>query len=268
MKPSGIITLTTDFGLRDPYVAMMKGVILSINPSADLVDISHLIQPGALREAAAAIQETYPYFPEGTVHLAVVDPGVGSGRRIIAVSAAEHYFVGPDNGLFSYVLGGNPTAEVIQLTEYQYFLEHVTHTFHGREIFAPVAAHISLGVTLDRLGTAIQDPIIFDFPKPLEKDGVLYGQITRVDHFGNCITNIGKSVLDRFLQSSRPVIEVGPFRIRDLRLTYADEDGGQPLALINSSDLLEIAVNMGRASEYLEEDPQAIVGKTVTVRKG
>lgn len=268
MKPSGIITLTTDFGLRDPYVAMMKGVMLSINPRARLVDVSHMIQPGAVLEGAAAIQETYPYFPKGTVHLAVIDPGVGGKRRSIAVSASEHHFVGPDNGLFSHVIRCDPTAEVIQLTERRFFLEHITHTFHGREIFAPVAAHISLGVALDSLGRPIHDPVIFDVPKPREKDGVLYGEITHVDHFGNCITNICKSLLDRFLQSSRPVIEVGPFRIPELSLTYADGDSGRPLALINSSSLLEIAVNTGRASEYLEEDPQVVVGKTVTVRKG
>src|SRR4030042_7024923 len=145
MKPSGIITLTTDFGLTDPYVAMMKGVILSINPTAKIIDITHLIGAGSTSQAAAVIQEIYPYFPQGTIHVAVVDPGVGTERRLLAFEARSHFFVGPDNGVFWPVLMNDPNSRLVLLTETKYFLPHVPKTLHGREIFAPVAAHLSRG---------------------------------------------------------------------------------------------------------------------------
>ncbi len=267
MKPSGIITLTTDFGLGDPYVAMMKGLILSINPRAELIDITHLIRAGAIRQASSMIHETFSYFPQGTVHLGVVDPGVGSDRRLIALQAGKHYFVGPDNGLFSPVIFDYPASAIFHLTESQYFLPHITHTFHGREIIAPVSAHISLGVPLDRLGPSIQDPIKLTSPLPHQKAGVLYGQITHVDNFGNCTTNIHKNTLENFLQSSPPVIETGHLDIRGLNLTYSEVDEGQPLALINSSCWLEIAINMGRASEYLGMNKEELIGTVVKVRR-
>lgn len=267
MKPSGIITLTTDFGLSDPYVAMMKGVILSINPRAELVDITHHISAGAIRQASTMIHETFSFFPKGTIHLGVVDPGVGSDRRLIALLADKHYFVGPDNGLFSPVIGDDPTSRIYNLKEKHFFLPHVTHTFHGREIIAPVSAHISLGVPLERMGPAIHDPIRLDIPVPRQKAGVLYGQITHVDNFGNCATNIRKNILIRFLESAQPVIEVGQLNIDHLSLTYSDVDGGQPLALSNSSGWLEIAVNMGRASEYLGVNPDELIGTVVKVSR-
>lgn len=267
MKPSGIITLTTDFGLSDPYVAMMKGVILSINPRAELVDITHHIRAGAIRQASAMIHETFSFFPKGTVHLGVVDPGVGSDRRLIALLAGEHYFVGPDNGLFYPMIGDDPTSRIYQLKEKRFFLPRMTHTFHGREIIAPVSAHVSLGVPLGKMGPTIHDPIKLDVPLPRQKAGVLYGQITHVDNFGNCTTNIQKNTLIRFLESTQPVIEVGQLNIKHLSLTYSDVDGGQPLALINSSDWLEIAVNMGRASEYLGINPDELIGTVVKVNR-
>ncbi len=156
MKPSGIITLTTDFGLTDPYVAMMKGVILSINPTAKIIDITHLIGAGSISQAAAVIQEIYPYFPQGTIHVAVVDPGVGTERRLLALEAKSHFFVGPDNGVFWPVLMNDQNSRLVHLTETKYFLPHVTKTFHGREIFAPVAAYLSLGIPLEGMGIPAQ----------------------------------------------------------------------------------------------------------------
>jgi len=267
MKPSGIITLTTDFGLSDPYVAMMKGVILSINPSARIVDVTHQVGTGSIAQAALLIHETFPYFPKGTVHLAVVDPGVGSHRRLIALTAAAHFFVGPDNGLFWPVLQEFEGAKAVQLSQSRYFLPSITQTFHGREIFAPVAAHLSLGLSLESLGPTVHDLAKVTLPQPYTKGGALCGQIIRVDNFGNLVTNISARELTDFLQSAPLRIEAGKLVIRKLSRVYADCEEGEPLALINSSNLLEIAVNLGRASEYIGLKNGEIVGVLVEVSK-
>ena len=267
MKPSGIITLTTDFGLSDPYVAMMKGVILSINPSARLVDISHHIPAGSVLEAARLIREAAPFFPKGTVHVAVVDPGVGTDRRPIAIETESYVFVGPDNGVFWPVTHQEAQARVFHLNEGAYFLPHVTRTFHGREIFAPVAAHLSLGVDLARMGAVITDPVSLDLPEPFEKEGRLYGQIVHEDHFGNLVTNIHAEVLAEFLKSGHPLIQVGNLTLKQLRETYAHAGKGEILALINSAGFLEIAVNRGRASEVVGIRSQDLIGTAVEVRR-
>jgi S-adenosylmethionine hydrolase len=267
MKPSGIITLTTDFGLSDPYVAMMKGVILSINPAAKIIDITHLIGAGSISQAAAVIQEIYPYFPQGTIHVAVVDPGVGTERRLLALEAKSHFFVGPDNGVFWPVLMNDPSSRLVHLTETKYFLPHVTKTFHGREIFAPVAAHLSLGTPLEGMGIPLKKPVELFLPAHYQEENVLCGQILRVDNFGNLITNIRSRTLEDFLRTASPCIEAGKLVIKKMTNTYAESDEGEPLALINSSDLLEIAVNMGRASGYIGVDEGEIVGTQVKITR-
>ena len=265
--PSGIITLMTDFGLRDPYVPMMKGVILSINPEAKIVDISHRVKAGSIFQAALLIRETYPFFPPGTVHVAVIDPSVGSERRLIAAEADSHFFVGPDNGLFWPILQAHAASTIIHLTRDEYFLPEVSYTFHGREVFAPVAAHITLGVKLDSLGEPIQDSVQLAVPLPYEKEGVLYGEIIRVDNFGNLITNIHRENFEKFLSLAPPVVEIGNLTVKKFGFTYADVEEGEPLALINSSHWLEIAVNLGRASDYLEKESGEIVGTLIQVRR-
>ncbi|MBN1105451.1 MAG: SAM-dependent chlorinase/fluorinase [Deltaproteobacteria bacterium] len=267
MKASGIITLLTDFGLSDPYAAMIKGVILSINPGARIVDITHQIDRGSIHQAARIIRETYRYFPERTVHLAVVDPGVGSDRRLIALEADGHLFVGPDNGLFWPVIEVNGPATVVQLTESRFFLPDVTHTFHGRDVFAPVAAYLSLGTDVHSLGREITDAIKITFPSPCCREGMLWGQIIRVDHFGNLITNIEAEELSRYLGTAQPVIHVGQLTVEGLGRIYADVEEGRPMALINSSGLLEIAVNMGKASDYVGIERGEIQGSAVLVKK-
>jgi S-adenosyl-L-methionine hydrolase (adenosine-forming) len=267
MKPSGIITLTSDFGLSDPYVAMMKGVILSINPSAVLVDISHNIRAGSISQAARLVHETFGYFPTGTVHLSVVDPRVGSSRRPIALKGGGHFFVGPDNGIFWPIIQGNAEATVVHLQDRLFFLPGLSQTFHGREVFAPVSAHLSLGDSLDRMGPSIEDPVELLIPHPYEKEGVLFGEIVRVDNFGNLITNISSKDLGRFLGSGRPRIEMGNLLIQNLSRIYADEEEGTPIALINSSNLLEIAVNLGRASEYVGLKEEEMIGAAVRVTR-
>ena len=265
MKASGIVTLTTDFGLSDPYVAMMKGVILSINPEAKVVDLSHQVRAGSIIQAAGFICETFPFYPKGTVHVAVVDPGVGSERRPMGVEAGGHFFVGPDNGVFWPLIENYKGSKMVHLTESGYFLPPISDTFHGREVFAPVAAHLSQGVSLKRMGPKLSNPVQLHFPKPLKKAEKLYGQITRVDNFGNLITNIHRRDLESFLKSFRPVIEVGELTIRKLSLIYADVGEGDPLALINSSHWLEIAVNLGKASSYVGLPVEAIIGTEVKV---
>ncbi len=265
MKRSGIISILTDFGLADPYVAMMKGVILSINPDARLVDITHYIRAGSILHASSLIRETFSFFPKETVHIAVVDPGVGSSRRLIGVRAGGHLFVGPDNGIFWPIIENNSDAEIIHLTEEKYFLPHVTKTFHGREVFAPVAAYLSLGYDLKQMGLRINDPVEFSSPSPHVRDGVLYGQILRVDNFGNLITNIHSEDLKSFLNKLKPVIHIGSLKIRKIHDIYSDVEKGEPLALINSSDMLEIAVSLGRASEYVGIDRDEIIGAVVRI---
>lgn len=263
MKVSGIITLTTDFGIADPYVAVMKGVILSIAPQARIVDLTHHVHHGAVMEAALLLQEAYTFFPKGTVHVAVVDPGVGSDRRSVLMTAGNYHFVGPDNGIFWPIVEKFATKDIIHLTAETYFLPRISHTFHGRDIFAPVAAHLVQGADPRRMGNSISDPAQLTLPEPRQSGDTLVGEIIRADRFGNLITNIHRSHLDRFLGGQRPMIRVGPLEIFGISRTYADGEVGDGIALIGSSELLEIAANLARASDLLERSPEDCVGMTV-----
>jgi len=265
MSRSGIITLLTDFGLTDAYTAVMKGAVLSININAKLIDITHHISAGSIVQGAGILREAYSYFPEGTVHIAVVDPGVGSSRRLIAIKAAEHFFVGPDNGIFWPVIKENPDTEIVELTRQKYFLPDITDTFHGRDVFAPVAAHISLGTEISELGSPITAPEKLTLPEPCQKGEILKGEIMRIDNFGNLITNIKAKILKDFLGSKKPVIHIDKYKITEICSTYSNRDRGKLLALINSSDYLEIAVNLGKASEYLNKAQDEITGMRVKV---
>jgi S-adenosylmethionine hydrolase len=267
MSRSGIITLLTDFGLSDAYAAMMKGVILSINRNAELIDITHCIAVGSIFQGAAILKETFSYFPEGTVHIAVVDPGVGSSRRFLALKADGHFFVAPDNGILWPIIEDDKDAEIVELSEKSYFLPHVTRTFHGRDVFAPIAAHISLGIEISQLGRPLINPEKLTLPRPYQKDDTLKGQITRIDNFGNLITNITANNLIDFLADKKPVIHIGDYEIPGINNTYSDKEKGELIALINSSDYLEIAVNLGKASEYLRKESDEIIGTRVKVFK-
>ena len=267
MKLSGIVTLLTDFGLEDPYVGMMKGVILTVNPAARIIDIGHHVKAGSVAQAAGIIQETYPYFPKGTVHVTVVDPGVGSERRPMLLIARSHLFIGPDNGVFWPILDACKDVKIIHLMETKYFLPHVSETFHGRYIFAPVAGHLSQGVDPLDMGPAIHDPVQLKLPLPYRKGGSLYGRIIRVDHFGNLITNIRYKEIEGFLGDSRPVIRLGDLLIEGMLKTYAETAKGQLLALFGSSGYLEIGVNLGRAADHFGLDDTKIIGMEVEVNR-
>ncbi len=267
MSVSSIITMTTDFGLTDHYVGVMKGVILSINLKARVIDISHQVRPGYIFQGARLVKETYHFFPRGTVHLAVVDPGVGTSRRSIVVKIKDHYFVGPDNGLFWPVIECSNVPTVVHLTEKKYFMSDVGCTFHGRDIFAPVASYLSTGVDPREMGPIITDPVQLDFQMPHEKEGILTGEVVSVDHFGNMITNIHEDDLACFLKESQPLIKVGDLVVEGLHKSYAEISKGEPLSLIGSSRYLEISVNLGRACDRTGEKSGDVIGVQVEVKR-
>ncbi len=203
MSAHAIITLTTDFGLDDIYVGIMKGVILSINPACTIVDITHAVTPRDIAAGAFALESSCPYFPAGAIHMAIVDPGVGSGRRALVVETERSLFVGPDNGIFSFALSAPGLKAVYALTSTDYFLPDMSATFHGRDIFAPVAAHLSKGVQPEHMGRRIDDPVILPQAVPVMRGaGILEGCIVHIDRFGNLITNISRVMLQGFFHGA------------------------------------------------------------------
>ena len=255
-----VVTLCTDFGTADGYVAAMKGVILAIAPDATLVDISHGVTRQSIAEGAFVLHSAFRYFPRGTVHLVVIDPGVGGGRRGVAVHAQGHYFVAPDNGVLTYVLQGAESVEAVVLTESAYWRTEVSHTFHGRDVFAPVAAHLAIGVPLSSLGQPVADLVRLDLPTPsVGKDGSIAGRVIYVDHFGNLVTDIPATML---LRRENLCINVGQVTLRGLVTTYSSVGVGNPLALVGSHGNLEIAVREGSATETLG----VVIGEQVLVQ--
>ncbi|MEN9230923.1 MAG: SAM-dependent chlorinase/fluorinase [Thermostichus sp. DG02_5_bins_236] len=244
-----LISLVTDFGLRDPYVAIMKGVIYTLAPQAQLMDLTHGIPPQDVAAARFALMTAYPYMPLGTIHLAVVDPGVGSSRRAIALQTAQGYWVGPDNGLFSGALARSPALAAIELNNPRYWrTPEPSPTFHGRDIFAPVAAHLANGIPLAELGDPI-DPaelVRLDWPEPQPTPNGYQAVIQAIDHFGNCISTLP----GQLLQGRSWCVWVKGTRI-PAALTFADSTVGDLIAVVGSSGWLEIAQNQGNASQTL-----------------
>jgi S-adenosylmethionine hydrolase len=247
VNPCGIITFTSDFGLEDAYVGIVKGVILGINPRARVVDITHQVSHGSIPDAAFLLQDACRFFPEGTVHLAVIDPGVGTARRSIAIQTEHCFFVGPDNGLFWPIIDRDSSSRIVSLEEERYFRSEVSDTFHGRDIFAPVAAHLSAGLAFHLLGPKISNPTFLACPLPEIRKDRLLGRVIRVDHFGNLITNIDKETLENFLENEEAVIRIGRLRIPGVGRTYEEASPGGVIALVGSAGFLEVAVHLGRA---------------------
>jgi hypothetical protein len=253
-----VITLLTDFGLADHYVAAMKGVILNLCPRARLIDISHQIAPYSISEGAYTLAQAWQYFPKGTVHLAVVDPGVGSARRAIAVEINGHRFVAPDNGLLTMVLASGHAAKTREISARRYFREPVGNTFHGRDIFAPVAAHLANGLALSRLGKSLADPVIGNFAKPVQiADQQWRGNVLSVDRFGNVITNFDWATFHEIAQrpfslklASRPSTKVNKFHS-----TYASVQAGKLFATQGSTGYIEISINQSSAAAALNAVP-------------
>ncbi|MDI6687305.1 MAG: SAM-dependent chlorinase/fluorinase [Desulfobacterales bacterium] len=262
-----IITLITDFGVYDEYVGVMKGVILSINPAATIVDITHRVEPQDLIHTAYIIKHSFKYFPEGTVHVVVVDPGVGSERAIIALEVTGHIFLAPDNGVLTFLMDEPNIGSIVRIEDSRYFLESVSRTFHGRDIFAPVAAHLSNGVEIKALGVPIDKTglkRLFIKSASISSSGELVGAVVFIDGFGNLITNIDAKSLDkfcRFCEKEKLEFRMGKKKIVGLSKTYESVLPQSPLAIIGSRGYLEIAVNCGNARSYFMADK----GDMVTV---
>lgn len=266
MDRSPIVTLTTDFGLADPYVAAMKGVILSLNPAVTIVDVTHEVRPQRIAQGAFLLSQALPYFPSGTVHVVVVDPGVGTARRALALATPDAILVGPDNGVLSAVLPDEARSRVgaaagpaavtlpdgyraVALTRRRYMRQPVSATFHGRDIFAPAAAHLSLGVELEALGPAVKEILALPpFRARRRADGVLEGRVLHVDRFGNLITDVRAEDLT----SARVEVRVGGQGVEGLAHTYEEVSGVK--ALIGSAGYLEVARLGGSAAYWLGAD--------------
>jgi len=249
-----MITLLTDFGISDPYVGMMKGVILSINPFTRIIDITHHIPPQDIEAAAYLIDSSYPYFPESTIHIIVVDPGVGSNRPILAVKINTCFFLAPDNGVLSLILN-HEKSDIVTIENSEYFLRPVSQTFHGRDIMAPVAAHLSLGVDMNKLGDpAVKEKIVdLHLKAPtFSAQGELEGKVISVDRFGNLITNIKKHmILEKFgTETIKHLhVKISNHHITKISSFYQDNESDALLAIIGSLGFLEISVNGGNASK-------------------
>jgi S-adenosylmethionine hydrolase len=247
---SKIVTLTTDFGMKDAFVGVMKGVILGICPEARIVDITHEIPSQNVLEACFIIYSSYSYFPKDAVHVVVVDPGVGSERHIICVETPVGVFIAPDNGVLSLVMSSVVPMKIRSVTNTDLFLHKVSSTFHGRDIFAPVAAHILDGVPVDTVGDPVENPRVIAFPEPMQEGSRLVGEILHIDRFGNLITNILEQDLAD-LPAESVTVRVGDMMLKGIKRAYADVAVGSPVALLGSSWRLEIAVNRGSAAALL-----------------
>lgn len=245
-----IISLLTDFGAQDAFVGIMKGVILGINPSVSLVDLSHEVPPQGILAGALLLRNAAPFFPPGTIHVAVVDPGVGSARRALLLETRNAFFIGPDNGLLSLAAPAETVTRMVHLTNAEYFLSPGSHTFHGRDVFAPVAAHLSLGVAPERFGPLVTDMERLTLPPAARGAAGLNGSVMYIDRFGNVVTNLTEADLRPFPKESL-LVSIGPVRVHGVVATYAAVEVGALAALINSWGMLEIAVRNGSAAQQL-----------------
>jgi len=249
-----IITLLSDFGLKDAYVAEMKAVILSINPNASIVDITHEIEKFNVHMGAFILASATPYFPEGTVHVAVVDPGVGTRRRPIIIQTKQGFYVGPDNGLLVLPTRKEGVSHVYHVTNIDYMRPKISTTFHGRDIFAPAAAYLSMGCSPSQFGPEIKDYTVPEFVKPHRKKDELIGEVMYVDDFGNVVTNISSKDLEELETSVGDLLHVRVGRETfDVRFcsAYGEVPAKTPLVIVGSHDFLEISVNQGNASKTL-----------------
>jgi S-adenosylmethionine hydrolase len=260
------IALLTDFGTTDTYVGVMKAVMANICPGVQFIDLTHAIPPQNVRAGALALLKSYRYFPSGTVFLVVVDPGVGGARRAIAVRAGEHAFIAPDNGILSYALGDFEGYIAHELTNPAYQLPVVSDTFHGRDIFAPAAAHLAAGVPLESLGASVSPITQLPMPQLQVEGQQISGQVIHIDHFGNIITNIGQLRWGQgdqltfvpasgdsslTIDANNAAIRVNGQSISSIRRSYSQTNPGDLLALVDSGGFLEVALNQGNAAAHL-----------------
>ncbi|MDP9132038.1 MAG: SAM-dependent chlorinase/fluorinase [Nitrospirota bacterium] len=249
-----LITLLTDFGERDYFVASMKGVILNINPQARIVDLSHHVTAHDVTDAAYLLKSCYRYFPDGTIHVAVVDPGVGSQRRPLLVSSSRYFFIGPDNGVFTHVCQEESGVEVRQIENRQYRLDSDGATFDGRDLFAPAAAWLTKGQSIGSFGRLVPNYERLSIPEPAWDKHVMAGQIVYIDRFGNLISNLTAYHLKEvrgLTKRSDPYVRIGGHTIDGVGRSYAEGSPDQPQALMNSNGYVEVFVKEGRAAERL-----------------
>jgi S-adenosyl-L-methionine hydrolase (adenosine-forming) len=262
-----IITLLTDFGLSDEYVGVMKGVILSINPDAHIIDLTHLIDPQDITQAAYFLKASYPYFLKNTIHVVVIDPGVGTDRRIVVLKIDGHFFLAPDNGVLSLIWQNQSIEVGVWVNNPRYFLHNISRTFHGRDIIAPVAAWLSRNTPINRLGPYVNYSdlkTIKILTSKISSENSIDGSVISIDRFGNLLTNIEAGTIYQLCRQQPdkvPVVKVGRILIRGLSISYQSVPGKQAVMIIGSRGYLEIAVNCGNASQILQVfkgDPVAV----------
>lgn len=260
----GVITLTTDFGMRDHYVAAMKGVLASLCPEARVIDVTHDLPPFGILAGGYSIRQAAPFFPAGTIHIVVVDPGVGTARRALLVDTGHQAFIAPDNGVLSFILHENPDAHVWELTNRRLWLDAVSSTFHGRDVFAPVAAALAAGKAKPKdTGWRCGDPVILESLEPAEiKPGVWRGMVLSVDRFGNVITNFASEDSGAALEDGFR-FEIGRHRVTAFHRTFGEAPSGEVFSYPGSSGYLEIAMNQRSAAERLGVAP----GVALTLRQ-
>jgi len=270
-----IVTLTTDFGISDHFVGTLKGVILDIAPDAEIIDISHAVQAFDVLDGALTISQAYSYFPARTVHMVVVDPGVGTARRPIIASTDLYHFVAPDNGVLSLVYGREERLRVLNVSAQHYFREPISNTFHARDIFAPVAAYLAKGVDSDKFGEEIDDYVRFNSPKPKAINSeTLRGVVLKVDRFGNLITNITPQDAPMLFAEQPPAfkIVIGKQEVTEMKTSYAEGGPNEIFGILGSMGFLEIATNRGPAAQVLGvgkgSDVSIILGATAAASNG
>jgi len=254
-KRSGIVTLITDFGPESEYAGAMKGAILSVNPRCRIVDITHQNPAHDILKASFVLKNSSPFFPEGTVHLAVVDPGVGTPRRPVILRKGGHFFIGPDNGVFTGILSEPGKSSGYEIIREEYFRKPVSATFHGRDLFGPVAGHLAAGVPPQKFGPPISGLARAEWPSPVAGKNRLTGRILWADPFGNLLTNFGRKEYGAVLAGREWRISGKGWRIKTLSETYGEGNPGVPLVLFGSSGYLELALNQGRAADRLGMKP-------------
>lgn len=263
MSPNGVITFITDFGTKDVYAGILKGIVLSINPDARIVDITHEIPSHDIMNASFMLANAYHHFPVGTIHVVIVDPGVGSERKNIAVRTEQYFFVGPDNGVFSLVLSRKKALEIRKITTAPFIFDTISYTFHGRDVYAPCAGHLSSGKHFSGIGPELREIVTLTYPEVDRKGNTLTGEVVSIDTFGNMITNISQDIFRDFTSGSRFEIYFATERFQTVSYRYTDVSPGSPLVLFGSSGHLEISMNGGSAAAYFITS----TGSTVTVRR-
>lgn len=248
--PKPIITLTTDFGIRDPYVAEMKAVILSVSPNTTIVDIAHHIEKFNIRMGAYVLASAAPYFPKGTIHVVVVDPGVGTKRRPILIQTKHSYYIGPDNGVLALAAKSQGIEHIYEITNRKLMLPKVSNTFHGRDVFAPAAAHLANGTQSSEFGSEIQEVVMPEFAKIIRRKDMLVGEVMHIDGFGNIITNFREKDLESMDIKTTVNLKLKNTKLKlKLCKAYEEVEPQKPLAIIGSHNFLEISINQGDAAE-------------------